>query len=96
MHPHVQKDIRVALRHFVDDYEFGDGSISLLAVQLRCAFIYLPYIFLDTEIGFAIPVPFWWSPTVAVVCTPSDAQVLLKRCMGAPEVFQFVAESLQM
>ena len=30
-----------ALRHFVDDHELGDVSVSLLTVQHRFAFVYL-------------------------------------------------------
>ena len=30
---------RLALRLFVDDYELGDVNVSLITVQLRCAFM---------------------------------------------------------
>ena len=42
-----------ALRHFVNDYELGDVSVSLVTVQLRCAFIiYLCTFLFDTEVVF--------------------------------------------
>ena len=44
------------------------------------------------EVGFAIPDLFLWSRVSAVVRAPSDAKVLLRRCMGEPEVFQSAAE----
>ena len=53
-------------------------------------------LFASTLVGFAIPALFSWSRVLAVVRAPSDAQVLLRRCMGEPEVFQSVAKSLQM
>ena len=36
-----------APRHLIDDDELGDVSVAMLAVHLRCAFVYLV---LDTDV----------------------------------------------
>ena len=50
---------------------------------------------LKVHVGFATP-DLFRGHAFQPSCAPSDTQVLLRRCMGEPEVFQSVAGSLQM